>query len=321
MKVLILPVFTIIILACVGLAAKERDFTIHVATWNVNGRKPTTITNLIGQNSDKYENLPDMVIVGLQEVTMSAVKAVSNALTGELWSETMEKTLKGNYQKVKSVALLGIVLNVFVKLNSAWALKNAAVDEVTTGMAGLYGNKGGVIMKFQLHDLMFCIVNAHFHAHDKGQESRIKDYKEINEGREKLCTPKSDFIFWLGDLNFRIVEKDKYTPESIEKFIKKKDYDELLANEQLKEAKDAGKIFKDYQEGKIKFAPTFKLNVDEGTYNLKRRPSWTDRVLYKSETNKNIDVLAYHSLENHTRSDHFPVMAQYKIKVPDNDKK
>lgn len=44
-----------------------------------------------------------MVIVGLQEVTMSAVKAVSNALTGELWSETMEKTLKSNYQKVSPI--------------------------------------------------------------------------------------------------------------------------------------------------------------------------------------------------------------------------
>ncbi|XP_073999585.1 phosphatidylinositol 4,5-bisphosphate 5-phosphatase A-like isoform X2 [Rhodnius prolixus] len=262
-----------------------------------------------------------MVIVGLQEVTMSAAKAISNYLTGERWSETMEDNLSGNYKKVESVSLLGIVLNVFVKLNSAWALESEAVEREMTGMAGLYGNKGGVIMKFQLHGLSFCIVNAHFHAHDKGLEYRIKDFREINQGRKKLCGQESDFIFWLGDLNFRIVENEKYTPESIAEFIKNKNYHELLANEQLKEAKDAGKIFKDYQEASIKFAPTFKLNVDQGTYNLKRRPSWTDRVLYKSQTKKKIEILAYNSLENYTRSDHFPVMAQYKIKVPDNDKK
>lgn len=74
---------------------------------------------------------------------------------------------------------MGIVLNVFVKLNSAWALKNAEVQREMTGLAGLYGNKGGVIMKFQLYDLTFCIVNAHFHAHDKGLEYRIKDFRVI----------------------------------------------------------------------------------------------------------------------------------------------
>uniref|UniRef100_T1HW12 IPPc domain-containing protein n=1 Tax=Rhodnius prolixus TaxID=13249 RepID=T1HW12_RHOPR len=152
---------------------------IHIATWNVNGRKPACITKLLGQNSDKYESLPDMVIVGLQEVTMSAAKAISNYLTGERWSETMEDNLSGNYKKVESVSLLGIVLNVFVKLNSAWALESEAVEREMTGMAGLYGNKGGVIMKFQLHGLSFCIVNAHFHAHDKGLEYRIKDFREL----------------------------------------------------------------------------------------------------------------------------------------------
>lgn len=58
------------------------------------------------KNSDKYESLPDMVIVGLQEVTMSAAKAITNYLTGERWSETMEDNLSGKYEKVSRYNLI-----------------------------------------------------------------------------------------------------------------------------------------------------------------------------------------------------------------------
>uniref|UniRef100_T1HRP0 IPPc domain-containing protein n=2 Tax=Rhodnius prolixus TaxID=13249 RepID=T1HRP0_RHOPR len=157
-----------------------------------------------------------------------------------------------------------MILNVFLKSDSAWALEDAEVEREMTGLAGLYGNKGGVFMKFKLHGQKFCIVNSHFHAHDEGLSYRIQDYKEVNNGREEFCYVSSDYIFWLGDLNFRIQEKDEYSAQKIYRMIQDKQLAALYQQDQLKIAKDSGKIFRGYQEASIKFAPTFKLVVDSG---------------------------------------------------------
>uniref|UniRef100_A0A224XG18 Putative inositol-145-triphosphate 5-phosphatase synaptojanin inp51/inp52/inp53 family n=1 Tax=Panstrongylus lignarius TaxID=156445 RepID=A0A224XG18_9HEMI len=319
MKVPILVLFTCATLASVY--ATEKNITVHVATWNVNEKKPKdTLIKLLEQQSEKDEERPDIVIVGLQEVTMNLGTAVANYFLGDKWSQKIDETLKpNNYIKVGTGTLLGMILNVYVKLQHAWSLDDIAVDRVMTGVAGLYGNKGGVIMKFRLHNQWFCIVNAHFHAHDQGLELRIQDYESINTARARFCNYPSDYVFWLGDLNFRIVENPNYPAEKILSIVKNKQYDELLENDQLKVTKRSGHVFKDCQEAPITFAPTFKLLVGEGEYNLERRPAWTDRVLFKSDNNKQITSILYRSMEIYKSSDHYPVQAQFKILV-DTDK-
>lgn len=39
-----------------------------------------------------------------------------------------------------------------------------------------------------------------------------------------------------------------------------------------------------YSEGRLSFAPTFKLEPGTGRYSSRRAPSWTDRVLWKTRT-------------------------------------
>lgn len=54
---------------------------------------------------------------------------------------------------------------------------------------------------------------------------------------------------------------------------------------------------------------------------FRRKPSWTDRILFKVITNtyENVtlraDVISYNSLPQYTISDHKPVVAQFNIKV------
>jgi hypothetical protein len=38
-----------------------------------------------------------------------------------------------------------------------------------------------------------------------------------------------------------------------------------------------------FQEGKIEFAPTYKINKIGTDYNSKRVPAWTDRVIFRSK--------------------------------------
>ncbi len=57
-------------------------------------------------------------------------------------------------------------------------------------------------------------------------------------------------------------------------------HDELRSNDQLRIEQAAGRVFQGFHEQPIHFPPTFKFVVNSDDYNLKRVPSWTDRVLF-----------------------------------------
>uniref|UniRef100_A0AB38ZEA7 Venom IPPase 1 n=1 Tax=Ectomocoris sp. TaxID=3104572 RepID=A0AB38ZEA7_9HEMI len=317
---IILLSFTVIIATI--FAVNEKQITVHVATWNVNEKKPSgDLDKLLGQLSNDPNERPDVVIVGLQEVTMSLHKAISNYFRTDRWSKDIEETLSPrNYVKVKLGTLVGIVLNVYVKLDHAWTLDDVEVERVMTGFGGLYGNKGGVVIRFRLYGQSFCVVNSHFHAHDEELDERIEDYQEIDKQRAEHCKNPSDYIFWLGDLNFRIEEDAKLTASKIQNVILKGEFNELLEKDQLLVTKKSGRIFNGYNEAPITFRPTFKMVPDGGgLYNLKRRPAWTDRILYKTESDKTITPVLYKSIESYHHSDHYPVQGEFKIFV-DTDK-
>uniref|UniRef100_A0A0P4VLY1 Putative inositol-145-triphosphate 5-phosphatase synaptojanin inp51/inp52/inp53 family n=1 Tax=Rhodnius neglectus TaxID=72488 RepID=A0A0P4VLY1_9HEMI len=290
--------------------------TVYAVTWNVgeeNPPKQNSLRELLGQISSSDVN-PDIVIVGLQEVTMNLAKAAKNAVVGDKWTEEIDKLLKNNndYHKVHSESLVGLLLNVYVKIKYKDAITEKKANVVKTGFKGTVGNKGAVILKYKLNNRWYCIVNSHLPAHDDKVEDRIDDYKIINKERGKLCNTASDYMFWLGDLNFRLDEK--LDDKTIREKINQRKFDELLKQDQLKVNKETQEIFTNFKEKEITFPPTFKLEKGKGTYSSQRRPAWTDRVLYKSETAKTITPTLYSSIQNYKESDHYPVQAQFFIK-------
>ncbi|PIO63379.1 hypothetical protein TELCIR_15021, partial [Teladorsagia circumcincta] len=58
-----------------------------------------------------------------------------------------------------------------------------------------------------------------------------------------------------------------------------------------------------------------KFYVGSTEYDLKRTPSWCDRVLYKGDI---ISPVTYISNENVLVSDHIPVQAVFEMKVPES---
>ena len=79
------------------------------------------------------------------------------------------------------------------------------------------------------------------------------------------------FVFWLGDLNYRI---NSINSSEIKQFIeiaskdsKEDRYKNLIAYDQLKQAKDTRMAFDEFNEAPINFAPTYKFIIDSQSYN------------------------------------------------------
>lgn len=77
-----------------------------------------------------------------------------------------------------------------------------------------------------------------------------------------------------------------------------------------------------YNEATIYFMPTYKYIKKEKKYDLKRTPSWCDRILFSCTEPQKLAVLKYWDIDCY-HSDHKPVCGAFKvlIKTEDKDKK
>lgn len=93
----------------------------------------------------------------------------------------------------------------------------------------------------------------------------------------------------------------------------------LLANDQLAQQREKGRVFLGFEEGQILFRPTYKFdkhNKDAYDQSKKRRiPSWTDRILHRARPELELKQLSYDSIMAVKSSDHKPVAAMYKVNV------
>lgn len=105
--------------------------------------------------------------------------------------------------------------------------------------------------------------------------------------------------------------------------VKSGDLDHLLQHDQLlKEMRyNRGFRLRQFSEGPIAFAPTYKYDRGSDTYDTsdKRRcPAWCDRVLWRSREPARVRQLHYRRWEADV-SDHRPVSAAFEIMVKSVD--
>lgn len=97
--------------------------------------------------------------------------------------------------------------------------------------------------------------------------------------------------------------------------------DELIDKDQLSLIRRQGRAFTQMEERLPAFPPTFKFEPGTSDYDMKRRPAWCDRVLYKTPQPafKNMDLVteqtSYRSHPQFTMSDHKPVSSEFTIQV------
>ncbi|KAM6568017.1 hypothetical protein CsatB_016002 [Cannabis sativa] len=240
-----------------------------------------------------------------------------------------------------SKQMVGIFLCVWVRSDLCSLISNLKVSCVGTGIMGYLGNKGSVSISMSLSGTSFCFVCTHLTSGEKeGDEvKRNSDVMEIlkktkfsshslsssSSSSLEKSSPNTilehDKIIWLGDLNYRLVGGSSGNCETHE-LIEKHDWQTLLEKDQLRKEQREGRVFKDWEEGVIDFAPTYKYVTNSDHYYVnqissnkskhkQRTPAWCDRILWKGEGMKEI----WYGREESRFSDHRPVYAIFIVQI------
>jgi hypothetical protein len=156
----------------------------------------------------------------------------------------------------------------------------------------LYGNKGSVGIRFEFNQTSLCFLNCHLSAGETFNACQLRNeqYSLIHQRMlfKSQCKKfqwninEHHGIFFFGDLNYRQTETNQ---------------DEL---------KHKTNILQTYSESEIKFPPTYKYKLNSNSYNLLRRSSWTDRILYRTKQ-CHIQSINYWTTSKIRFSDHRPI--------------
>ncbi|XP_034477762.1 phosphatidylinositol 4,5-bisphosphate 5-phosphatase A isoform X2 [Drosophila innubila] len=301
------------------------DLCIFLLTWNVGTHSPknlelTSLLALNGTTNCPENQLPDIYVIGLQEVNSKL-----GIFKDDPWVLKLASTLsEHDYVRIKSEQLQGIVIAMFAQHKHIPHMKDIEAEETRTGLGGLWGNKGAVSIRLSLYGTGAVFVCSHLAAHDDKLKERIEDYHQIVDNT-KFKSPSyrrifdHDFVFWFGDLNFRL--SGDLSAWDVRNTADQGRYEELLQMDQLVLLRDTGNAFSLMEEMLPNFAPTFKFHEGGNEYNLKRRPAWCDRILHRVQVNSypaitlSAKQLSYQSNMDYTLSDHKPVSATFNYKI------
>ena len=145
-----------------------------------------------------------------------------------------------------------------------------------------------------------------------------------------------DIVIWLGDLNYRLVKA--VSLEEVYEKLENGDIHYLLKWDQLNRERHEGRCFEHFEEGQIKFEPSYKFipgtsDFDNRKDKKMRVPAWCDRVLWyvrggndsrvgkapnsngDVEKKRVLELLDYVRNDGVLISDHKPVTATFAVQV------
>lgn len=216
-------------------------------------------------------------------------------------------------------------------------LLTLAAQNTGIGVNGIMNaaNKGGIVAELLVDKstrLSFCTVHLQAHEGREKYEDRCRMTSAILEGTAPEgplnidLALRSHFIFFLGDLNFRteLLDAAGLTKEEhhqkVMDLVEDEDWRQLnLADELFRALRDKDCLV-GFKTLPCMFPPTFKVERRAGVeYKKQRRPSYTDRILWKAmhKLSDRIQAVAYEPIIDFSTSDHKPVRGAFKIRLND----
>eukprot|EP00808_Paulinella_micropora_P000617 g66958.t1 len=314
--------------------------TVWAGTWNLGNKRPTEEELARWIPAGDY----DIMAIGTQECKFDPQEPWDSCKND--WIGELVRLMGKEYVLVRYLSLWEIRLAVFIRVTLASLVSNVSTWKEATGIGGVMGNKGGVLIGLHIQHTSLLMINSHLAAHTDKLEARHSNYRDIvgnckmgdrvpGESKCMDILHQYDHIIWMGDLNYRIEyglsakerqpapEERQPAPEVLDLILSKLEAGvegrrELLAGDQLRTQGALQKCFLNFNEADpTAFEPTFKVQrgVSGCVYQRTRAPSYTDRVLYRSQPGLQDEICqtSYKSVPwNHT-SDHKPVYALFSV--------
>lgn len=164
-------------------------FNMGYLSSDITDMKSTFISNIMKH---------DLLIIGLQE------SKNLNLVT------QFNKIYSKKYVLLENIILWGICLLIYIDIKLVNYISNPNKFIKPLGFANILGNKGGLIYSFNLFHLKFCIINCHLAAGPGPRKNKfrinnvIDIFKSIKINNYDDIISYHDFVFFIGDLNFRI---------------------------------------------------------------------------------------------------------------------
>lgn len=291
------------------LDLEDRSVSLHVTTWNAGESKPPSpevLFNWLGP-----PRMHDLIVVGLQECSKKRPQ----------WISAIQKHVMGgvkdSYVNVSTVRLWDIMMLVLVKSEHSKFINHVEADTIPCGIGDVLGNKGGVGVAFRFLDTGLCFINCHLAARAERLSQRQGNYQRIITGlalgSKGFELAQFQHVIFFGDLNYRV---DKTWDEALE-CVEKEDWVSMSNDDQLNNERNTGKVFLQYQEGELSFAPTYRWDKNENTFSNKRGqpPSYTDRILWRSfpGLEYTLQQTTYAGCPDILGSDHRPMYAHFNL--------
>ncbi|CAB1431662.1 unnamed protein product [Pleuronectes platessa] len=257
-------------------------FRMHMVTWNVaTAEPPEDITSLLQLD---VQPPTDLYVIGLQEVSASPVRFISDLLVEDSWSHVFMDTLAPRgFIKVKSVRMQGLLLLVFAKQVHLPYIRDIQTTYTRTGIFGYWGNKGGVSVRFSFYGHMVCFLNCHLAAHMNYALQRVDEIEYILETQDFDISESPNvldhkLVFWFGDLNFRIADHGLHFLRSS---INSDRLNLLWSKDQLSMMKKKEAFLQEFEEGPLNFKPTYKFARNSDTYDTRKSTVALPLTMYR----------------------------------------
>ncbi|KGL90579.1 Phosphatidylinositol 3,4,5-trisphosphate 5-phosphatase 2A, partial [Charadrius vociferus] len=305
--------------------------SVYVGTWNMGSTPPprslaSWLTSRgLGRTQDETTAcIPhDIYVIGTQE----------NSLGDREWVEFLRASLKTlmaiDYRVVALQCLWSIKIVVLVKPEHERRISHVHTSSVKTGIANTLGNKGAVGVSFLFNGTSFGFINCHLASGSEKTHRRNQNYSDILRslvlGDKRLSafdlTLRFTHLFWFGDLNYRL----DMDVQDILAHITKREFEALLAVDQLNLEREKSKVFLRFSEGDISFPPTYRYERGSRDSYMWQKfkptgmrinvPSWCDRILWKSHPETHMVCNSYGCTDDIVTSDHSPVFATFEVGV------
>lgn len=163
---------------------------------------------------------------------------------------------------------------VFLRRDLIWYVSIPEEASLSVRPGAAFKTKGAVATAFMIFGTSFLFVTAHLTAHQEKVKERVADVKKIVnsldlpknlplKNKSKDVTQNFDYVFWAGDLNFRLATPRAKVLEWLEKTkfpLPPHLPHGYMHHDQLCSVLSAGAAFKGFREANIRFPPTYKVS-------------------------------------------------------------